>query len=168
MNDMVKDEAKRLGVYILGAIIILSVVYICLTKLMGLYIISGESMSPTYHDGDIVKTQPVHKDTQLFRGDTVIFKQDGRYLVKRIIGIPNDSVCSIDGQLFINGEQFPDYVRDIIEEPGLLEEYYPVRDDEYFVLGDNRNASNDSRIFGAVKKENIKKKVVGVVKGDNQ
>lgn len=95
--------------------------------------------------------------------DKYIYKKDIKeeYYIKRIIGLPGETV-EIDGEdIYIDGEVLEeDYGKTDITFPGIAEDPVVLGDDEYFVLGDNRGISKDSRSFGAVKKENIGGKVI--------
>lgn len=88
--------------------------------------------------------------------DKYIYKKDIKeeYYIKRIIGLPGETV-EIDGEVLEE-----DYGKTDITFPGIAEDPVVLGDDEYFVLGDNRGISKDSRSFGAVKKENIGGKVI--------
>ncbi len=94
-------------------------------------------------------------------GDVVVFLPNGNekshYYVKRIVGVPGDTLCVKKGILYVNGSAVEEYFNDIIAEPGLLENELTLEADEYFVIGDNCNNSEDSRSanIGSVKKEYI-------------
>lgn len=79
-------------------------------------------------------------------GDVIVFKQGGNehLYIKRVVATPGDSVQIIDGQLYVNDVLIKDDF-DKITEPGIAEERLLLGEDEYFVLGDNRNNSEDSR-----------------------
>lgn len=121
--------------------------------------VSGDSMYPTLHNKDYLF---VSKISKINKGDIVIIKRDNesRYLVKRVIGVSGDKIKFSDDKLYVNDElSEEDYIN---KEEGLVYTDYSetVADDCYYVLGDNRNHSGDSRMFGDVKEEEIK----GVVK----
>jgi len=123
--------------------------------------IIGSSMLTTLADGDVtILDKIVYDVSDIERFDVVILKRDnGEFLVKRVIGLPFEYVEYIDNKLYINGELF--------EEPFLDSEAYTLDfgiDDwdykvipkgQYLVLGDNRMASKDSRYFGFVDASNI-------------
>ena len=127
-------------------------------------IVSGESMEPTLHGGDIIIVS--RSVDNIERGDIVVCGiKEGIFtkkVVKRIIGLPGDTVSCRNGHIYINDEWFDDYTHSAILKPGVLEEPVEVQDGEYFILGDNRNHSEDSRVYGCVKKEQILGKMTKV------
>lgn len=152
---------KSLGIYIIFNTIALitSLLIFIPTRL---YIIStssvtGEAMSPNYINGDYLLINKF--DKRFSRGDVVIFQleKSKKFLsIKRIVGLPLEKIEIKNGAVFINGQ--------------LLNENYStgttfgdvsvtLADDQYFVLGDNREESSDSRIFGPITKSSIEGKV---------
>lgn len=128
-------------------------------------VVNGESMIPTLEDGDVLIDDLFFYQFQgLKRNDLISFQKEGtdKQLIKRIVGIPGDTVQIIKGSLYINDE--------IVEEPGLDKMRYPgiayrsieLKDGEYFVLGDNRNNSRDSRYksVGIVNENEISGKII--------
>ena len=87
------------------------------------------------------------KLTGLDRYDIVVVKNNNELWIKRIIGMPNETVQIIEGEVYINDKRLEDdyYCEYFIENPGLAENKVFLGDNEYFVLGDNRNHSTDSR-----------------------
>lgn len=113
--------------------------------------VSGSSMEPMIHDGDSLI---VDKITYRFRDperfDIIVFPfeyQQDTYYIKRIIGLPGESVrIDENGNIYINGEILVEnYGAEVIEDPGNAYNEIILREDQYFVLGDNRNNSSDSR-----------------------
>lgn len=136
-----------------------SIICIILGCMIGIFLVnnviclasvSGESMEPTLHDGDMLI---VEKITEPENGDIIIFNTEGRLLIKRVIGCNGDNVWLYDSELKVNGHT--------LEENYILEDEYngnckvKLKVGEYFVLGDNRNNSNDSRSIGVISKSQI-------------
>ena len=126
--------------------------------------VDGSSMSNTLSDGDQLIVQQVSyyfHDPERF--DIVVFpiSTEDNY-IKRVIGLPGETVQIIDGQVYINGSLLADdrYGMERIQDPGMAADMIYLKNDEYFVLGDNRNASVDSRFpeVGVIKKQDIKAK----------
>ena len=120
--------------------------------------VSGSSMHPTFQDGEKYMTLTKFTDDMLDYGTIVCFESDstnGRYFIKRIVGMPGDTLVIHDGVLYVNDLE-TDYTFDDIQDGGMLQEtFYTLSDDEYFVMGDNRNNSTDSRAFGPVTRDEI-------------
>ncbi|MCD8076111.1 MAG: signal peptidase I [Lachnospiraceae bacterium] len=110
----------------------------------------GESMYPALSDGDqLIVDMISYRFTDPKRFDIVVFPfqyQEDTYYIKRIIGLPGETVQIVDGVIYINGEILEDsYGNEMIRNPGLASAEITLGDQEYFVLGDNRNNSTDSR-----------------------
>ena len=111
----------------------------------------GPSMEPTLNNEDNLITQKfMYHFSDPERFDVVVFpfKHAERvYYIKRIIGLPGETVqIDADGTIYIDGEVLEEnYGKDVITNPGLASEPIHLRSNEYFVLGDNRNNSSDSR-----------------------
>ncbi|MGM9942271.1 MAG: signal peptidase I [Bulleidia sp.] len=129
----------------------------------------GDSMYPTLLDGGIGFSNVLGMKTgDLERFDIAIIylPQKSEYLVKRVIGLPGETVSYKNGQLYINGEPIEEDFLDqaYVEECGqyFMSDVAPITlgDDEYYCLGDNRPASSDSRYYGPFKRENIRSKGV--------
>lgn len=125
--------------------------------------VNGSSMYPTLEDGDqLIADKLSYRFRDPERFDIVIFPYqyaENTYFIKRIIGLPGERVrIDEQGTIYINGEVLEeDYGYETIENPGLAAEEIQLGDDEYFVLGDNRNVSEDSRYpdVGNIKRSDL-------------
>lgn len=126
----------------------LALAFICSFLFFRLTRVSGESMEPTLYDGDwIVVSAMAYKSDTPQRGDIVVFKREditNGHIVKRVIGLPGETVEIKQGKVYINGSPFDD---DDFYAYNEKDDFGPVviGDDACFVLGDNRCNSMDSR-----------------------
>ena len=158
-----KNFTKSLIGLLLYFFLIFVCVYLFSHYVTGGSIVDGPSMNDTLQDGDrLVLNKFTYRVTDLERFDIIVFKyayDTDTYYVKRIIGLPGESV-RIDekGQIWINDELLEEnYGKETMEDPGIAAEPVNLRAGEYFVLGDNRNNSSDSRSpdVGIVRKSQI-------------
>ncbi len=154
----------RVALRILICVLLALLFAIVITKFVAHHTsVEGSSMETTLENGDQLIVENVSyyfHDPERF--DVVIFPyNDDVNYIKRIIGLPGETVQIRDGMIYINGEYLEEeYGREDIEDPGLAAEEIQLGPDEYFVLGDNRNASVDSRKseVGAIHRSDIKGK----------
>ena len=108
-------------------------------------------MSPTLIDNQSVRYK---KTTDIKRYDIIVFKDESdNTLVKRVYGLPKDNIVITDEKIYINNEE----INDKYESSKTSGEVnVTLGEDEYFVLGDNREVSKDSRFFGPIKQEKIR------------
>lgn len=159
MKDILK-EILSTSVYLL--------VVLCLSYLIITYVgqrtqVSGSSMETTLSDGDnliVDKLSYRFHDPQRF--DIVVFPfqfQKDTYYIKRIIGMPGETIqIDLDGNIYINGDILDEsYGREVIVNPGRAIDPVMLGEDEYFVMGDNRNNSSDSRDIsvGSIKRKDL-------------
>lgn len=131
--------------------------------------IIGDSMSPNLTHSEYYLNNVVASDEMLNRGDMIVFESPDDVTIdsiKRIIGLPNERVLIKEGAVYINGEVLDEsaYLESSVTAayPGTLiveGEEYIVPTHSYFVLGDNRGKSADSRVFGAIPHAKVKSKV---------
>lgn len=135
-------------------IIILISVIIIRTFIVTPVIVNGESMYDTLKDKDILLLKKY--DKKYDRNEIIVFNYNNSKLVKRIIGLPGEYVSYKNGKLYINGEEFQDNFSYLTYDFELSDLGYKViPEGYYFVLGDNRTRSSDSRMIGLIKKEDI-------------
>lgn len=127
----------------------------------------GNSMEPGLFAGqEILIDRLIYQIGEPKAGDVIAFQPNGNekshYYIKRVIGVPGDKILIKDGYVFVNGEKLKENDSfDKIADPGVCESEITLSEDEYFVLGDNRNFSEDSRSgnIGNVKKSYVIGKV---------
>lgn len=147
MNKVLK-EILSTSLYLL---VVLVITYLVIHFVGQRTQVQGESMEPMLQDGDnlIVDKITYHfKAPQRF--DIIVFPfqyKEDTYYIKRIIGLPGETVqITGDGTIYIDGEVLEEsYGREVIRDPGNAYSPVTLGEDEYFVLGDNRNNSSDSR-----------------------
>jgi signal peptidase I len=167
MNNSESSTMKNVLKEILSTSIYLLVV-LCVAYLIVTYVgqrtqVSGHSMENTLSDNDhllVDKLSYRFKDPQRFDIIVFPFQYDrSTYYIKRIIGLPGETVqIDTDGNIYIDGEILEEsYGKEVIQNPGRAIEPITLGDDEYFVLGDNRNNSSDSRdpAVGNIKRDDI-------------
>lgn len=107
--------------------------------------IEGTSMNPTLYDGEIMildKINPRINKFRYHRFDIVAIEVNGKHIVKRIIGLPGEKIVYENSVLYINDKEIDDPYNGDFQMDGIFSE---LDDNEYYVLGDNRNVSEDSR-----------------------
>lgn len=127
------------------------------------FVVSGASMDHTFQDGQyVIVEQLSYQFNDPSRGDVVIFRypeDDRMFFIKRVIGLPGDTVTITGTTVTITNDEHPDGFT--IDEPYIAgmrpvtQLSHTLGDEEYFVMGDNRDHSSDSRAWGAVPEENI-------------
>lgn len=159
---------KRLGAFFLD---VLEVIVFAVAIFLFLYLlvlqphkIKGASMEPNFPNGEYLLTDKVtYRFGEPKRGDVIVFKAptgDGEEYIKRIIGLPGEKIAVRNGQVILNGKELDEkYIPEISPTYGgafLQEnETFTIPEGHYFVLGDNRPHSSDSRSWGTITKDKI-------------
>ncbi len=153
---------KNILSYVLVVVVALLIKYYIFSPIR----VNGSSMYPTLEDGDIMILNEISYHLNgVKRFDIVVVKKDNERIIKRIIGLPGETVSYKDNKLFINGEEVhEDFLHDITHNFDLSEiDVNVIPEDYYFVVGDNRGNSKDSRVIGLVSKNEIKGKTSLVI-----
>lgn len=149
--------------FILYIVIVFAATYLVITYVGQRTQVEGTSMEYTLSDGDnLIVDKISYRFRKPERFDIIVFPyqyKEDTYYIKRIIGLPGETVrIDSQGTIYINEEPLEEsYGREVIQNPGIAEEPMELGEDEYFVLGDNRNASSDSReaSVGAIRGSDI-------------
>jgi len=143
---------KELLGWVLYIVIIIGATYLIVTYVGQRTRVSGDSMEASLHNGDnLIVDKISYRFRKPERYEIIVFPykyQEDTYYIKRIIGLPGETVQVKDGEVYINGELLGEtYGREKVEpgKEGIAEEPITLGKDEYFVMGDNRNHSSDSR-----------------------
>ncbi len=157
---MLRNIIEFLKVVIISLLIILPIRYFIIQP----FYVKGASMEPNFHDHEYLIIDEIsYRFNKPQRGEAVVFRyplNPKEYFIKRIIALPGETVEIIDGSIYIFNDENPIgfvldesfYLSNNIETSNIEEGSIELKSDEYFVLGDNRHASMDSRSFGPVNK----------------
>lgn len=165
-----KTPIKKLTKSFFGDLISYVIVFILVFAFFHFVILLGrvpsESMNPTIKVNDItISNYLAYKKRTPQRGDIIVFSKDGENFCKRVIGIPGDRISFHNGYVYINNKQLVEnnYLSSDVETNSS--ESFEVPKDSYFVLGDNRENSDDSRFwdYPYVSKDDIVAKVMIIV-----
>ncbi len=146
---MRKDKFKAIiALSITSTVLLFLIIFFTFFKII---IISGQSMSPTLNDHQIVL---ILKTKNIKKNDIIVFSFNNQELIKRVIGIEGDIIELKDGYVFKNNIQLSyTYLENENKK-------YILKSNEYFVIGDNFNASTDSRSFGIINNDIIEGKMI--------
>ena len=160
VNEPIKKKPfyKRIWFRINIGIIIVILIF---NYFFTISLVSGSSMNPTYNDGDILLCKR-HYDIWRFDVVTIASKKANNILIKRVIGLPGETITYKDNQLYINGEPI---IQDELYNFGEVEDLeITLKSNEFFCMGDNRSDSLDSRYFGPFTDKEIFAKVYKTIK----
>ena len=130
--------------------------------IIGIYIVHGNAGYPMLKDGDLCI---INRLAELHAGDEVAYIQDGKICFGRIVAIPGNTVDLSEGSLTVNGYGvFEDTVYPTTGEGAIISFPYEVPNNSYFILNDYRADVKDSRSYGAISKDDIKGKVIFIMR----
>ncbi|MGI6230345.1 MAG: signal peptidase I [Tractidigestivibacter sp.] len=170
-SEKIERERERVGramsrrhtaMVVAGTIVVVAAIAIVMSNtLFSVLQVRGTSMEPTITEGDIIVT---NRSQDFGQGDIIAFYYNNKILLKRVIAFPGDWVdIDSEGNVFVNGEHLEEaYVSDLALGNTDITFPYQVPDSSYFVLGDHRSVSVDSRssVVGTVTKEQVIGKVL--------
>ena len=148
---------ELIKIVVISLVIIIPIRYFLIQP----FYVKGASMEPNFFDHEyLIIDEITYRFNEPKRGDIVVFRyprNPQEYFIKRLIGLPGESVQIKDGDVIIYNQDNPegmtlseDYLEPGTKTYGLTENKIELGDNEYYVLGDNRNSSKDSRSFGPV------------------
>ena len=164
--DFFRENKKELIKLLCYIIIVLGVIFVINKFFFSLVRVNGDSMDPALQDKDIIIVDKTVKSEEIERFDILAFKYvyDNKDIyLKRVIGMPNETIEIIDNEIYIDGEKLTEFYgafSDPNDSPDIVGYFgdYPrttLGVDEYFLIGDNRYVSDDSRNFGPVTEDLI-------------
>lgn len=153
------DKFKKKYLYLILKFLKLSLIIIILNNFFALSIIPSSSMCPTLQIKDCLLIKKTNIDIQY--GDIVVFEKDNSVYVKRVVGMSGDIVEIKNKVLYLN--QKPVYEYYVSSDSGINTPAQVIPAESYFVLGDNRYNSLDSRYYGSIKKEDVLGKALFII-----
>lgn len=167
-KNSAKENREGLGVFFIEvlkiAVISLAIIIPVRYFLIQPFVVKGSSMEPNFSSGDYLIIDEIsYRFAEPQRGDVVVFKyprNPSQYYIKRIIALPGEKIQIKNGTIVVFTNEYPggieideSYIPENIRTPGDVDALIGER--EYFVLGDNRTASSDSRVWGKLEKDKI-------------
>lgn len=167
MSIMEENEKKENSIWEFIKVVVISVAIVLPIRayIAQPFIVSGASMEPNFHDGEyLIIDELTYAFRAPERGEVIVFRyplNPSEFFIKRILGLPGEAVEIKNGKIFINGEVSPEsYISAEIEKDTLPNLKAKLGENDYFVLGDNRPKSSDSRFWGALPKGKIMGRVL--------
>lgn len=156
-----KVNWKRFAFDLIETLVLAVVLFLAINAVSARVRVDGYSMRPTLEDGEFVLVNKLsYRFGEVKRGDIIVFHfpmNPQEELIKRVIGLPGDRVTVRDQRVYVNGQALSE---PYIAQTPLYQGEWTVTDGHYFVLGDNRNNSNDSKDWGLLPAENVVGKAI--------
>lgn len=161
VNDSIEENKtkeqksnKRFLIFIAVLVAVLFAVFFVFSEMFFNVVVEGASMEPTIHNGDVLTVNSFKKPKN---GDIIIVQKGEKLLIKRAIAVSGDRVKIEDGYVILNGKKLEE---EYLSEQGCTDNISwhgerTLAEDEVFYLGDNRENSSDSRIYGVCKTDDI-------------
>ncbi|MBU1118989.1 signal peptidase I [Patescibacteria group bacterium] len=167
-KDISEESGSGFGSFVFELV---KIIVICLAIVIPVrffliqpFFVKGDSMEPNFSNKEyLIIDQISYRFSEPDRGDVVVFRypyDPSQYYIKRVIGLPGETVSVDDGEVIVYSDQHENgvvlreyYLTQDLVTPG--EAKFSLGEEEYFVLGDNRSASSDSRVWGSLPKANI-------------
>lgn len=158
-----RETRKHIIIFLIGSLLTVGLAFAIANFVLEKIPVIGVSMEPILQENDkVVINKYAYLLGQPKRFDVIVFQKNNTehkyYSIKRVIGVPGDKIKIHDGAVYINDEKLQEKIKlDAILSGGLAEEELQLEKNEYFVLGDNRNQSEDSRYasIGIISKSEI-------------
>lgn len=164
MNPQVKNKKQELLSTVMFAVIAVGIVLFIRMFIFQPFMVSGESMHPTFNNADyLIVDEVTYRFREPMRGDVVVFRypeNPKRFFIKRVIGLPGETIMFQNNSVYIKNDEQPEPIK--LSEPYISQITIPgdknqitISEGNYFVMGDNRGFSSDSRAWGELPEENI-------------
>ena len=156
MKEKFIKNSKELLPYIITIIVVLLFKHFLFAPIR----VNGDSMYSTLHDKDVMILNRLYKPKDIKRYDIIVIRYNKKNIIKRVIGLPGDTIECVDNQLYVNGKIIKeDYLdKGTITNDFSLQDLFDVDtvpEGKFFVLGDNREVSLDSRSIGFIEPKDI-------------
>lgn len=128
-------------------LVLVAMAFIVLFKMfvMDKVIVQGTSMLDTCQDGDVLWVEKITYHIEIKRKDVVVIRTDKGSMIKRVIGLPGETVLILNGMVYVDSNKVIEDDMALIKDGGIASSGITLKENQYFVLGDNRNNSYDSR-----------------------
>ena len=161
---MPRPQLRRRGFLfeIIETLVLIGSIYALVDLASVRFYVDGPSMEPNFYTGQrVIVSRVNYMVTNPERGEIIVFESPDRPgvdppLIKRVVGLPGETVEIRETKVYINGQELAEpYINEACNTSRCRDNIWELGADEYFVMGDNRNRSRDSRVFNAITREHI-------------